>query len=63
VDASNHVRRSLFGYLCLCMICGGEGSFMRLKKFCQVFIGREGECFGFIEFGIYLLRCSFFLLS
>jgi len=31
-----------------------------VEKFCQFVIGSGGECFGFVEFGIYLLRFSFF---
>jgi len=30
-------------------------------KFRQIFIESEGECFGFVEFGMYLLKCSFLL--
>ncbi len=32
-----------------------------VEKFSQVFIESGGECFGFVEFGIYLLNCLFLL--
>lgn len=32
-----------------------------VEKFCHVVIGNGGECFSFVEFGIYLLKCSIFL--
>jgi hypothetical protein len=32
-----------------------------VEEFSRVFIESRGECFGFVEFGIYLLKCLFLL--
>ena len=32
-----------------------------VEKFFQVFIESGGKCFGFVEFGMYWLECSFLL--
>jgi len=34
-----------------------------VEKFCHVVIGSGGDCFTFIEFGIYLLKCLILLLD
>ena len=31
-----------------------------VEKFRHVVMESGGECFGFVEFGMYLLKCSFF---